>query len=331
MGDLVSPNNPYLGIMLPYSPLHALLMEFGIPLLMTSGNMADEPIAIDNRKAVDRLGDLADRFLMHDRPIHVACDDSVLRIDGLQAMPLRRARGYAPLPIPLTVLEGLEGSVLALGADVKNAFCWLQNTYAYLSQHLGDMENRETWESLEHTIAHFHRLYPGPVTLVVSDLHPQYQSTRFAREWTERHTESRWMQFQHHHAHLASLAVEHRYRWDQPLVGFCFDGTGFGTDGAIWGGEMLRMQGTDWRRLAHLSYFSLPGGDTGVRHGYRVALAALQSFELPWDPRLPCVEAASAQEIRILSQQFERKLNLVPTSSMGRLFDAGSIAIGDCS
>ena len=353
IGDDVAPGNDFIGVMLPYSPLHELLVRKR-PLVMTSGNRSDEPIARTNREARERLGELADAFLLHDRPIEVVCDDSVVRQVQGNLLPVRRSRGYAPLPIRLPTSGP---SVLAVGGEIKSTFCLTRDDYAYLSQHMGDMGNLETLEALRRSINHFGRLFQVAPRAIVADLHPGYLSG----QWAERLAESQGVpliRVQHHWAHVVSLAAEHGWRFEtgNPLdwIGCCFDGTGYGTDGTIWGGEFLTGQplpesdtppapesvgqdgnrGTDvsrdasFRRLAHLAPFPLPGGDASIRHPWRTALALLWHHGIEWNERLPAVAACPDPQRQPFRQQLERNVNCVRTSSMGRLFDAVASLIG---
>lgn len=320
----VAPGLRELGVMLPYTPLHHLLLErapdFPVALVMTSGNYSEEPIATDNDEALQRLGRLADAFLLHNRAIHIRCDDSVVRADANGIMPLRRSRGYAPYPIPLPFDAP---PLLATGAELKNTFCLARDRYAFMSQHIGDLSNYEALRSFEHSIAHLKRLFRVQPEVIAHDLHPDYLATRYALRRPERH-----LAVQHHHAHLASCLAEHKIPSDQPAIGVIFDGTGLGPDGAIWGGEFLLGDYRGYRRFAHLRYVPLPGGDVATLRPYRMALAHLWGAGLPWDDDLAPVRAASAREQQILRQQLERRLNAPPTSSMGRLFDAVAALAG---
>ncbi len=315
----VAPGNEFVGVVLPYSPLHQLLCAGMPPLVMTSGNLAEEPIVHDNAAAANRLAAIADGFLMHDRRIHVACDDSVVRCVGGGVLPIRRSRGYAPLPV---ALGGRGPSVLAVGGELKAAICVTRDDQAFMSQHIGDMGNLETLESLAQTADHLLRLFRIEPQAVVADLHPGYLSTAWARQFAAARAIP-LVQAQHHEAHVAALIAE-RGGLDavaDGFIGVCFDGTGYGHDGTIWGGEFFVAEGGRLRRAAHLAPFPLPGGDAGIRHPWRAALAMLHAAGVPWDPRLPAVRAAGG-EAPLLRRQLERNLNCVATSSMGRLFDA---------
>jgi hydrogenase maturation protein HypF len=319
----VSPGNDFVGVMLPYAPLHHLLCEGMPPLVMTSGNLSEEPIVHDNDAALQRLGPLVDAFLMHDRPIHVACDDSVVRCAAGAVMPIRRSRGYAPMPIRL---REPGPAVLAVGGELKAAVCLAHADQAMMSQHIGDMGNLETLESLGHTAAHLMRLFDVTPTIVAADLHPGFLSTG----WACRFAAARGIalvQVQHHEAHVASLLAEHGRPFDG-MIGVCFDGTGYGHDGTIWGGEFFAVSGGAFRRAAHLATFPLPGGDASIRHPWRTALAVLHAAGLEWDDRLAPVRAATGAERRVLRQQLAKNINCFATSSMGRLFDAVAALAG---
>ncbi|MCL6511086.1 MAG: carbamoyltransferase HypF [Anaerolineae bacterium] len=325
LSELVAPGNAYVGLMLPYSPLHYLLLD-GLeqPLVMTSGNLTDEPICKDNDEARARLAELADAFLLHNREIYIHCDDSVMRVFEGAPLPIRRSRGYAPFPVRLPKAAPM---LLAVGGELKATFCVTRESHAYLSQHIGDMESLQTLQAYERAVDHFIHLFRIRPEAIVCDLHPGYLTTR----WAERFAGERnlpLLKAQHHHAHIAACLVEHGYAPDEFVIGISFDGTGYGSDGAIWGGEVLIANCRTFRRAAHLKYVPLPGGDAGIKRPYRVALAHLWSAGLPWDDDLPCVAACSPVERRILQQQLERAVHCPPTSSMGRLFDAIAALIG---
>lgn len=319
----VSPGNDFVGVMLPYAPLHHLLCEGMPPLVMTSGNLSEEPIVHENEAALTTLGPLVDAFLMHDRPIHVACDDSVVRCAAGAVMPIRRSRGYAPMPIRL---RGPGPAVLAVGGELKAAICLAHADQAIMSQHIGDMGNLETFASLDHTATHLLRLFDVTPTVVAADLHPGYLSTGWARSFAADRGIA-LVQVQHHEAHVASLLAEHGHLFDG-VIGVCFDGTGYGHDGTIWGGEFFTVSGNVFRRAAHLATFPLPGGDASIRHPWRTALAVLHAAGHGWDDRLAPVRAASEAERRVLGQQLTKNLNCNATSSMGRLFDAVAALAG---
>jgi len=322
ISSLVAPNNRYLGVMLPYTPLHYLLLEpaddFPVALVMTSGNYSEEPIVTDNDEALERLARLADAFLLHNRDIYARCDDSVTRIFAGAELPIRRSRGYAPYPVhlPFPVRP-----VLAVGAELKNTFCLTRERYAFLSQHIGDMENYETLRFFEQMVEQLERTFRVVPEAIVHDMHPGYLSTRYAREQATRKGLP-LVAVQHHHAHIAACMAENGLTGEKPVIGVAFDGTGYGSDGAIWGGEFLIADYASFRRAAHLRYMPLPGGDAAIRRPCRVALAYLWAAGIPWDESLPPVAAAPAAERAVLERQLQRGLQTVPTSSMGRLFDA---------
>ncbi len=320
----VAPGNDFVGVMLPYSPLHVLLLEESPPLVMTSGNLTDEPIVRQNLEAKQRLSGIADRFLLHDREIHVVCDDSVVRCIDTDLLPIRRSRGYAPMPVRL---RRSGPSVLAVGGEIKATICATKADYAYVGPHIGDMGNLETLAAMRRSVDHLLRLFRIQPKAIAADLHPGYLSTVWARELAASRSVP-LIQVQHHHAHVVSLLAEHGFSSDRRIIGCCFDGTGFGSDQAIWGGEFLIADAGGFDRLAHLKYVPLPGGDAGIRRPYRMALAHLHAAGHPWESSLPCVGVCDAAERRILRQQLDQSINCVATSSMGRLFDAVSSLIG---
>ena len=326
--DGVAPGNPYLGVLLPYTPLHHLLFsavpgrDAPVPdvLVMTSGNLTDEPICFVDDDARERLAGIADAFLVHDRPIHVPCDDSVVRVIGDRVVPIRRSRGYAPMPIALPVLSP---PALAVGGELKNTFCVARGSDAWLGQHIGDMGTVETLDAFERCTQHLRTLYGIDPAVVAVDLHPGYHTTA----WAERRGMEDVRTVQHHHAHLAALLAEHGEPIDTCVVGVVFDGTGYGCDATIWGGEILLGGYADVERVGHLRPIPLPGGDAAIRRPYRVALAHLWAAGIAWDPRLPAV-AAAAGELDTIARQFERNVHCVPTTSAGRLFDAVAALAG---
>ncbi len=328
VADSVAPHNPDLGVMLAYTPLHTLLFglagdEPGPPaLVMTSGNLGGEPICFTDDDALERLSHLADGWLMHDRDILVPCDDSVVRaVDGVE-LPIRRSRGYAPLPValPLPVPP-----TLAVGGDLKNTFAVAEHKYAWLSQHIGDMDDLATLSAFDSAERHLEALTGVGPEIVVADSHPGYRSTA----WAQRHAGDRPVRsVQHHHAHIAAVMAEHGLDGSQRVLGFAFDGTGYGPDGAIWGGEVLLADYKGYQRLAQLKYVPLAGGDASVLRPYRMALSHLRAAGLAWDDDLPPVQACPDDERGVLAHQLKTGLGCVPTSSMGRLFDAVSALAG---
>ncbi len=323
ISGLVARRNDYLGVMLPYAPLHYLLLD-ETPLVMTSANVSGEPIVRENDEARARLHGIADALLIHNRAIEVVCDDSVVRTLEHKEIPLRRSRGYAPFPV---VLRQPVDDLLAVGAELKATFCITKGRFAYLSQHIGDMGTLETQRAFEAALHHMLRLFRVDPRCVVCDQHPGYLSTRWAMEFAkERGIEL--LQVQHHHAHAATLSAENGLDPREEVIGVAFDGTGYGSDGAIWGGEFLIASQASFRRFAHLRYVPLPGGDASIKHPARTALAHLWQAGLDWDDDLSPVKEFSANDLRVLRRQFDRNLNCVPSSSMGRLFDAVSALIG---
>ncbi len=311
--------SPYLGVMLPYSPLHHLLMQHcPFPLIATSGNRSDEPIAIANDEATTRLKDIADHFLMHNRPIVRACDDSVVRLTRGRAGILRRARGYAPLGI--RVAKELP-PLLAVGGHLKNTVAIAVGNDVFLSQHIGDLETIEARQAFERAIEDLCRLYSFRPEAVVCDLHPDYAST----QWAEK-SGLPIIRVQHHQAHVAACAAENNV--EGPYLGISWDGTGYGLDGAIWGGEFFRVDANKYDRIAHLRPFALPGGDAAVREGWRSAASLLfEVFGGPEcgdsRPRLSGERSSPAEEnVAKIRDMLARGINTVPTTSVGRLFDA---------
>lgn len=319
-----APGLSYLGIMLPYTPLHHLLLrQYARPLIMTSGNLSEEPIAAELEEALARLDGVADYFLTHNRPIHSRYDDSVVMVAGGVTHTLRRARGYAPYPVDLT-----HDSIptLALGSHTKNTFCLMGGRRAFVSQHIGDLDSVETLEHLENTIDLYRRLFRIEPDVVAHDLHPDYASTGVARRLAAS-PQQLWA-VQHHHAHIVSCMAENRV--SEPVIGVAFDGSGLGSDGTIWGGEFLICDAGDFRRAGHLECLPLPGGDAATLRPYRTAASYVMRLfgegRLEECARLPSF--LSDEERRILQRQVEARLNTPLTSSMGRLFDAVAAIAG---
>ena len=322
----VAPGQDWIGVMLPYTPLHHLLLEqaegFSEALVMTSGNISEEPIATENEEARQRLSNLADAFLMHNRDIHTRCDDSVMRSLEENAYPVRRSRGYAPFPVRL---PWETAPSLAVGSELKNTFCLTNGPYAFLSHHIGDMQNYETLQSFEQGVSHYERLFRAQPQAIAYDLHPDYLATRYGLERAEREG-LQPIGIQHHHAHIAACMAENGL--DEPVIGVAFDGTGYGEDGAIWGGEFLVADYLRYDRKAHLSYFPLPGGDTAIKRPARTALALLWALGLDWGEQLAPVKDFCAEDLFTLRMQLEKQINTPLTSSAGRLFDAVSALAG---
>lgn len=324
LADSVAPGNPDLGVMLPYTPLHSLLLGEDGPdvLVMTSSNHSGEPIVTDDDEALHRLRDMADAWLRHDRPIPVPCDDSVVRIvDGVE-LPIRRSRGHAPIPVALPFEVE---PVLASGADLKNACGVASGRYAWLSQHIGDLDDVTTQGALTASARHLEELTGVQPGLVVADYHPGYRSTAWARARAGRRPVRT---VQHHHAHVASVMGEHGLGLDDTVIGVAFDGTGYGLDGAVWGGEVLVAGYRSFRRVAQLAYVPMAGGDLVVQSHYRMALSHLRSAGIAWSDDIPAVAACPVTERDLLAHQLDAGLGCVPTSSMGRLFDAIASLLG---
>ncbi len=342
LSKLIAPGNAYIGVMLPYTPLHHLLLTDtneatrGMKtLVMTSGNLSNEPIVTDTDDALERLATLADAFLIHNRKIHISCDDSVVRVFEERELPIRRSRGYAPLPVKLPFKLK---PTLAVGGELKSTFCLAKDDYAFMSQHIGDMESLETLRAFESSVDLCEKLYRITPEIIACDMHPRYLSTRFAKSRAKsllstspdnlvgRHIEI--CEVQHHHAHIAAVMAENGLTGEQPVIGFSFDGTGYGTDGAIWGGEVLIADYKGFTRAAHLRYVPLIGGDAAVKRPFRHALALMWAAGVEWDEALSPVAACPLVERGIIGRQLETGFGSVPTSSMGRLFDAVAALAG---
>jgi hydrogenase maturation protein HypF len=359
LSPALAPGNPNLGVMLPYAPLHHLLLgALGAPVVATSGNLSDEPICIDEHEALQRLGGLADLFLVHNRPIARHVDDSIVRVMLGRELVLRRARGYAPLPVqlrsaktaassgagvppanpalPLQRQDAKTGSpsaeepkcVLAVGAHLKNTVALSSGSQVFISQHIGDLETDQAFGAFQRVIADFERLYAVQPNLVAADAHPDYLSTKFAQALAKQNA-PRYFTVQHHLAHVLACLAENEL--EPPALGVSWDGTGYGLDGSVWGGEFFLVGQTSCRRLAHLRQFRLPGGEQAVKEPRRAALGVL--YEMFGDAafameNLAPLRAFSAVELAALKIMLARKLNSPLTSSAGRLFDAVAALLG---
>jgi hydrogenase maturation protein HypF len=320
----VAPKLKYLGVMLPYTPLHHLLLsDVKIPLVMTSGNLSEEPIVKDNDEAARRLSGLVDYFVVHNRDIYARYDDSVTMVERGAPQLIRRARGYAPYPIHLGFSSR---QILGCGAEEKNTFCLTRDEYAFLSQHIGDMENLETLENFENNIELYKKLFRIEPEIIAHDLHPEYHTTKYAKEQAAD-SGVRLVPVQHHHAHIVSGMVDNGLK--TPVIGVAFDGTGYGADGNIWGGEFMVADYHSFTRLGHFEYLPLPGGALAIKKPRRIAIGYLLSLlgEATLKQALPFLKQLDA-EIEIIKQQVRQKINSPLTSSCGRLFDAISALLG---
>jgi hydrogenase maturation protein HypF len=329
----VAPGNSHLGVLLPYTPLHHLLLRaVAGPVVLTSGNRSDEPIARTDEDALDRLGGIADAFLGHNRGIHIRTDDSVSRSFRGRPAVIRRARGYAPEP--LTVPVTFSQPVLACGAELKNTFCLGKGNHAVISQHIGDLENVPTLTSFVEGIEHFSRLFDIEPRVIAHDLHPEYLSTKYALDRAERDPALRLVGVQHHHAHIASCLADNGLGGGNvagagagDVIGVAFDGTGYGTDGTIWGGEFLTGGLAAMDRAGHLASVPMPGGAAAIRHPWRMAAAYLDAAYPDGAPELDVIRRNAAQWDAVTAMA-RRGINAPLTSSAGRLFDAIAAILG---
>jgi len=316
----VAPGNKYLGVMMPYTPLHHLLLEKTPPLVMTSGNLTDEPLAYKDDEALMRLGTIADYFLTHDRDIFTRCDDSVARVMGQKTQMVRRSRGYVPnairLPFPGHPL-------LAVGAELKNTFCLVKDDFAFLGHHIGDLKNLEAYEAFRKGIEHLKRLLYIDPEIIAYDMHPDYLSTRYALE-----SDLPLRPIQHHHAHIASCMAENGL--NEKVIGLSFDGTGYGPDGTVWGGEVLVADFKGFERVAHFAQVGLPGGEAAINEPWRMAVSYLHATfgERLLDMDVPLFQRIGVENVKAVVRMIERKVNTPITSSCGRLFDAVSSLTG---
>jgi hydrogenase maturation protein HypF len=323
VADDVAPGCRELGVLLPYTALHHLLLgDVGHPLVMTSANASDEPIVHRDDDAPRRLGEIADHFLMHDREIVAPCDDSVVRVVAGAPQIIRRARGHVPLAVPLPV--SASRPILACGGELKSTFALVRGGEAFLSQHLGDLTSEGAFRTYADTIGHFRRLFELDPEVVAHDLHPAYRSTVYARSIAG----VEHVAVQHHHAHIASCLADNSV--DRHVIGIAWDGSGYGTDGRVWGGEFLVADLADFERVGHFEYVPLPGGDAAVREPWRMAASFLR---VAYGDAMSTLDLAFARRLdraawRVLSQAADRGLNAPLTSSAGRLFDAVASLLG---
>ena len=330
--EAVAPRLRTLGFMLPYTPLHHLILEdFDRPLVMTSGNVSDEPICYANEDAIERLSNIADYFLLHNRRIFMRTDDSIVRLAKSQSairtqqseIVLRRSRGYAPAPIKVGFK--FEQEILACGAELKNTFCLARDQHAFVSHHIGDLENLETLSSFEQGIEHYKLLFHLQPEVVAYDLHPEYLSTKYALALDDSQTK---IGVQHHHAHIASCMADNQIEGE--VIGVAMDGLGFGTDGRMWGGEFFVADFLEAERIAHLDYIQMPGGAKAIREPWRMAASYLyRTFGDDFlNLNLPFIQNMDRKAWKTLRRMIETGTNSPETSSMGRLFDAVSSLLG---
>lgn len=328
ISDLVAPNNNCLGVMLPYTPLHYLLFRSlsssPSALVMTSGNLSDQPIEISNQEAVDNLSHIADYFLIHNRDIYNRCDDSIVEIFSKEPILIRRARGYVPSPLEL---DSKVASILACGAELKNTFCLTKENYAFVSQYIGDLKDHKTLQYYEQMLQRFEKLFDITPEMIAHDLHPDYLSTQYALDIARRSPKIMRIAVQHHHAHVVSCLVENRVK--QKVIGVAFDGIGYGPDGNIWGGEFLVADCRDFQRMGQLKYLPLPGGDRAVDEPWRMAISLLAEAFGNRFPRIDFTDRWK-NKIPIILRMIEKKINSPLTSSVGRFFDAVSSLLGIC-
>ena len=332
LAQSISPRQNSIGVMLPYTPLHYLLMEsseeFPEALVMTSGNFSEEPIDIENNQAFEHLNSIADGFLINNRDINSRCDDSVIQSyksdNSTRTRIIRRSRGFAPNPIKL---QWEMPPTLAVGPHLKNTFCLTREKYAFLSHHIGNLENYETLSSFESAIKHYEDVFRIKPEIIAHDLHPDYLSTRYAIERAESE-ELKLIGVQHHHAHIASCLVENQIDSSTEVIGFSFDGTGFGEDGNIWGGEILQCTYSDYERIGHIREFPLPGGEKAIKEPWRIGVSLLWKSGIPHSKISEMFSDIDEIKIELILNQLQNDINCPKTTSMGRLFDGISSLLG---
>lgn len=320
IAELVAPGNPYLGIMLPYTPLHHILMsELNSPVVATSGNISDEPICIDENEALERLGEIADLFLVNNRPIARHVDDSIVRIVLDRELVMRRARGYAPLPISI---KKKAPAILAMGAHLKNTIALSVENQIFISQHIGDLETDAAYVAFQNVIQSFKRLYNSEPQSIVCDAHPDYLSTQYAQRQNLPINK-----VQHHYAHIRACMLENEI--EPPVLGVSWDGTGYGLDNTVWGGEFFHITKDDYHRVAHFRRFPLPGGELAIKEPRRAAIGLLYEMDGHFNQKnLPPLASFSSRELSLIKTMLDKKINSPLTSSAGRLFDAVASLIG---
>ncbi|MBT3602178.1 MAG: carbamoyltransferase HypF, partial [Candidatus Latescibacteria bacterium] len=328
--DVISPQNAYVGMMLPYTPLHHLLLDaVQAPLVMTSGNLSGAPLCMDNEDAIQTLGNFVDGFLLHNRPIERRCDDSVVAVREIdnkeQVQVVRRSRGFVPLPLMLPESIRLEKSILATGADLKNVSAIGIDQQVFLSTHIGDLSHPLARKEQARAVEDLEKLFVVQAECVVCDLHPSYASTQFAHAVAKKRGIP-LLRVQHHHAHIGSCMIDSGC-YNEPVVGIAFDGTGYGTDGQIWGGEFMWCHLDRFERCFHLEYLPLPGGDAAIQKPYRIALAYLMAL-MPECNVFEYFSDVPEEEIDVIAQMISKKINTPMTSSAGRLFDAVGTLLG---
>jgi hydrogenase maturation protein HypF len=313
--EVIAPKQNRLGVMLPYTPLHVLLLNEKLNLLiMTSGNISGMPIEYKNEEALAHLSEVADYFLMHDREIYIPTDDSVVKVIDAVESVIRRARGYTPYSVKIDAKK----QILAVGGEQKNTICISKNGYAYLSQYLGDLEEFNCYENFKYVLKHFTNLFDINIELIVHDMHPAYLSTKYAKA-----QKIRTMEVQHHHAHMVSCMAEH-FIYDT-VIGVIFDGTGFGLDGAVWGGEFFIGNRNSFKRAGQLEYVNIQGGEQAIKEPWRCAASYVQA--LGYDP-LEVIQGVEIEKIEVVTQALNAGMNCFLSSSIGRLFDAAAALIG---
>ncbi len=330
IANSVAPHNKFLGSILPYTPIHYILFYFiDFPLVMTSGNISDEPIAFKNSAAKNRLANIADFFLIHNREIHIRNDDSVFRIWKNTPYPLRRSRGYVPNSIILK--NKIKFSILACGSEQKNTFGLAKNKQVYISHHIGDLENFETLKAFEQGIDHFKNIFDIEPEIIAYDLHPEYLSTKYALSYAEKNPNGAKIKkigIQHHHAHAVSCMAENKI--NEPVIAIILDGTGFGTDSTIWGGEILISEYSGFKRMAHFANVKMPGAKAAVKNPWQMAISYLYEIfgKDLINPEHPFMQSIEPDSLELIIQIIENQINTPITSSCGRLFDAVAAIAG---